>query len=57
MVIKIYLIAGVIFEAFVIKDYVKDKVPYTKAQIIIGGIIDVVLWPIILLENFIDWRR
>lgn len=56
MVTKSYLIAGVIFETFVIKGYVEDKVPYTKAQIIIGGIIDVVLWPIVLLENFIDWR-
>jgi len=54
---KLYLIVGIIFEAFTIRGYIEQKVPYTKAEILIGGIIDIVTWPIVLLVNIIDWSR
>ncbi len=57
MVKKLYLIAGIVFEAFVIRAYIKDKPGYRKIEYLVGGIIDIVAWPIILLENVIRWRR
>lgn len=57
MAVKIYLIAGILFEAFVLWDYFRCKVPYTKAEIVFGAIIDIVAWPIVLLANIIDWGR
>lgn len=33
MALKLYLIAGIIVEAFIIKGYAENKVPYTKAEI------------------------
>lgn len=53
----LYLIAGIIIEAFVIRDYAKDEVPYTKAQMVIGGILDIITWPIVILVNIILWNR
>lgn len=57
MGIIIYLVAGVIFECFVIWSYFTEKAPYTKTEIVVGGIIDIVLWPIVLLKNIIEWGR
>lgn len=51
MTAKIYLICGIIFEAFILNSYWKNKVPYTKAEIFIGGIIDILAWPIVLINN------
>ena len=50
---KIYLIAGIIVEAFILKGYAEDEVPYTKAELFFGGIIDILTWPIVLLVHFI----
>lgn len=50
---KIYLIAGIIVEAFIIKGYAEDEVPYTKAELFFGGIIDILTWPIVLLVHII----
>lgn len=57
MVKKLYLIAGIIFEAFVIGAYIKDKPAYRKIDYLVGGIIDIVAWPIVLLDNIIEWSR
>lgn len=57
MIKNIYLTVGVIFEAFILRQYKKDKVPYTRLQIIIGGIIDIIAWPVVLLGNIMEWRR
>lgn len=57
MVKKLYLIAGIVFEAFVIRAYIKNKPGYRKIDYLIGGIIDIVVWPIVLLENIIEWSR
>ena len=53
MALKLYLIAGIIVEAFFIKGYAENKVPYTKAEIFFGGIIDIVTWPVVLLAHII----
>jgi len=53
----LYFGAGVIFETFVIRAYIKDKVPYRKVDFVIGGIIDIVAWPVVLLQNIIEWSR
>lgn len=50
---KIYLIAGIIVEAFILKGYAEDEVPYTKAELFFGGIIDILTWPIVLLVHII----
>lgn len=50
---KIYLIAGIIVEAFILKGYAEDEVPYTKAELFFGGIIDILTWPIVLLLHII----
>ncbi len=50
---KLYLIAGIIVEAFIIKGYVENEVPYTKAELFFGGIIDILTWPIVLLVHII----
>lgn len=57
MALKLYLIVGIIFAAYVIKGYIENEVPYTKAEILIGGILDILTWPIVLLVNLIDWGR
>lgn len=57
MIKNIYLTVGVIFEVFILRQYQKDKVPYTKASIIIGSIIDIIAWPVVLLGNIMEWRR
>ena len=55
---KIYLIIGTIFEAFVLANYFKDEVSYTKTEIIVGDIIDIIAWPVVLLVNIVmRWRR
>lgn len=54
---KIYLIIGTIFEVFILVNYLRDKVPYTKTEIIVGGIIDIIAWPVVLLDNIMGWRR
>lgn len=54
---KIYLIIGTIFEAFIMANYLRDKVPYTKTEIIVGGIIDIIAWPVVLLDNIMGRRR
>lgn len=51
MIAKIYLIFGIVFEAFILNSYWKNKVPYTKVEIFIGGIIDILAWPIVLIDN------
>ena len=43
MALKLYLIKG----------YAENKVPYTKAEIFFGGIIDIVTWPVVLLAHII----
>lgn len=53
MALKLYLIAGIIVEAFIIKGYAENKVPYPKAEIFFGGIIDIVTWPVVLLAHII----
>ena len=53
MALKLYLIAGIIVEAFIIKGNAENKVPYTKAEIFFGGIIDIVTWPVVLLAHII----
>ena len=53
MALKLYLIVGIIVEAFIIKGYAENKVPYTKAEIFFGGIIDSVTWPVVLLVHII----
>lgn len=58
MVKKIYLIVGTIFEFFILRNYLRDKVPYTKTEIIVGDIIDIIAWPVVLLVNIVmRWRR
>ena len=57
MVKKLYFATGVLFEAFVMRGYIKEKVPYALAEIITGGIIDIVAWPVVLLVNIIEWSR
>lgn len=57
MALKLYLTAGIIFEVFVIGAYIKDKVPYRKIDFLIGGVIDIIAWPIVLLENIVRWSR
>lgn len=57
MALKLYLIVGIIFATYVIKGYIENEVPYTKAEILIGGILDILTWPIVLLVNIIDWSR
>ncbi len=57
MGMKIYLILGIIFETFVIRGYIEEKVQYTKAEILVGAIIDIIIWPIVLLANVISWSR
>lgn len=57
MVKKLYLIAGIVFEVFVIGAYIKDKPQYRKIDYLVGGVIDIVAWPIVLLENIIRWSR
>ena len=54
---KLYLFAGVIFEAYTLWGYIKDKVPYTISEIILGGLLDILTWPIVLLINIIDRTR
>ncbi len=49
---KPYLIAGIIVEAFILKGYT-EEVPYTRAEIFFGGIIDILTWPIVLLVHII----
>lgn len=44
-----YLLIGFLFEGLIIIGYLKNKVPFTKAEVIIGGIIDILLWPIVIL--------
>lgn len=53
MIAIIYLICGTVFELFILNAYRKSKVPYTIAEILIGGIIDILAWPIILFKNIV----
>lgn len=53
MALRLYLIAGIIVEAFIIKGYIESEAPYTKAEIFFGGIIDIVTWPLVLLVHII----
>lgn len=39
MVKKLYLIVGIVFEAFVIGAYIKDKPQYRKIDYLVGGVI------------------
>lgn len=57
MVKKLYLFGGIIFEAVVVWGYTKEKPPYRVSDYIIGGIIDVLAWPIVLLDNIREWSR
>lgn len=57
MVKKLYFAIGVIFEVFVMRGYIKEKVPYALTEIITGGIIDIVAWPVVLIANIIEWSR
>lgn len=54
MIAKIYLICGIVFEFFILKSYFENNDPYTIAEILIGAVIDIIAWPIILLENIIE---
>lgn len=44
-----YLTIGFLFEGLIVIGYLKNKVPFTKTEMIIGGIIDILLWPIVIL--------
>lgn len=57
MGMKIYSIAGIIIEAFIIRTYMKEKVRYTKAELLVGAAVDIIAWPIVLIGNVIRWSR
>ena len=40
---------GFLFEGLIVIGYLKNKVQFTKAEMIIGGIIDILLWPFVIL--------
>ncbi|MEY8573699.1 hypothetical protein AALD01_04710 [Oscillospiraceae bacterium 21-37] len=44
-----YLLIGFLFEGLIVIGYLKNKVQFTKAEMIIGGIIDILLWPFVIL--------
>lgn len=44
-----YLLIGFPFEGLIVIGYLKNKVQFTKAEMIIGGIIDILLWPFVIL--------
>ena len=54
MGMKIYLIAGLITEAFILRTYWKEKVPYTKDELLIGAAVDIIAWPIVLIANIVS---
>ena len=44
-----YLLIGFLFEGLIVIGYLKNKVQFTKAEMIIGGITDFFLWPFVIL--------
>lgn len=53
MFVIIYWIIGVLFEIRVLKSYKKMGDSFTNSEILIGAIIDIIIWPIVLLTSAI----
>lgn len=53
MFVIIYWIIGVLFEIQVLKSYKKMGDSFTNAEILIGAVIDIIIWPIVLLTSTI----
>ena len=52
-----YLAIGIMLEILIIRSYIKYNPNYEKIQYLIGGVIDIVAWPIVLLGNVINQGR
>ena len=53
MFVIIYWIIGVLFEIRALKSYKKMGDSFTNSEILIGAIIDIIIWPIVLLTSAI----
>lgn len=53
MLAMIYWIIGILFEIHVLRSYKKAGASFTDAELLIGAVIDIIIWPIVLLTSTI----
>lgn len=61
MVMYIYLMIGCIFEAIILLGHILEEVKFGTAyawyELLIGAIIDIIVWPIIIILSIIFTRK